>query len=61
MHFEVFKNQEYIDPLSVLDLSYIKYQELPEKYQLKYEMDFMRTNGYSYSELDSNSKSFVLE
>jgi hypothetical protein len=24
-------------------------------------MDFMRTNGYSYSELDSNSKSFVLE
>jgi hypothetical protein len=35
---------EYIDPFSVLDLSYIKNQELPAKYALKFEIDFKNKN-----------------
>lgn len=61
LHFEVFKNQEYIDPLSVLDLTAIKYQRLPEKYELKYAMDFKNKNWYDYEDLSSNTKVFKLE
>ncbi|NVP17581.1 peptidoglycan DD-metalloendopeptidase family protein [Candidatus Gracilibacteria bacterium] len=61
LHFEVFKDKEYIDPFSVLDLSYIKYQSLPSKYREKYYLDFKAKNGYNYSEASSNSKLFKLE
>jgi murein DD-endopeptidase MepM/ murein hydrolase activator NlpD len=44
LHFEIFKNQENIDPLSVLDLSYLQYQSLPEKYQIKFAIDFRNKN-----------------
>jgi hypothetical protein len=44
-----------------LDLSYIKYQELPAKYELKYEMDFKNKNGYDRQQLDGNSKIFELK
>lgn len=61
LHFEVFKDKEYIDPFSVLDLSYIKYQSLPSKYREKYYLDFKAKNWYNYSEASSNSKLFKLE
>ncbi|MDD2907570.1 MAG: peptidoglycan DD-metalloendopeptidase family protein [Candidatus Gracilibacteria bacterium] len=61
LHFEVFKDKQYLDPLSVLDLSYIKYQELPSKYREKYNSDFESKNGYNYSEQSENSKLFKLE
>jgi hypothetical protein len=61
LHFEVFKNMEYIDPFSVLDLSYIKNQELPAKYALKFEIDFKNRNWYDYQEMNSNSKVFELK
>jgi len=40
LHLEIFKDQEYIDPLTVLDISYLKYESLPERYQLKYRIDY---------------------
>lgn len=61
LHFEVFKDKEYIDPLAILDLTYIKYQKLPEKYELKYAIDFRNRNGYEYANLSSNSKILKLE
>ena len=61
LHFEVFQDKEYIDPLSVLDLSYIRYQVLPEKYSLKYEIDFRNTKWYDYVDASTNSKVFKLE
>lgn len=61
LHFEVFKDEEYIDPLNVLDLSYIKFQKIPEQYQKKYYADFELKNWYSYVDPDSNGKRFSLE
>lgn len=61
LHFEVFKDKEYIDPFSVLDLSYIKYQSLPSKYRDKYYLDFKTKNWYNYEQMSSNSKLFKIE
>ncbi|MDD3145035.1 MAG: peptidoglycan DD-metalloendopeptidase family protein [Candidatus Gracilibacteria bacterium] len=61
LHFEVFKDKQYIDPFSVLDLSYIKYQGLPSKYRDKYNEDYKYKNGYDYSDQSSNTKLFKLE
>lgn len=54
LHFEVFKNKQYIDPLDVLDISYLKYSSLPSspaKYKLKYLTDFKERRGYEYSQV----------
>lgn len=62
LHFEVFRNKEYIDPLDVLDMSYLKYNKLPAnppKYKLKYLMDFKNRRWFDYS--DSSSKTFILK
>lgn len=61
LHFEVFKDKQYIDPFSVLDLSYINYQWLPSKYRDKYNADYKHKNWYDYSEQSSNTKLFKLE
>ncbi|PZM85060.1 hypothetical protein DLH72_02285 [Candidatus Gracilibacteria bacterium] len=56
LHFEVFKNKQYIDPLDVLDISYLKYSSLPSspaKYKLKYLTDFKERRGYEYSQVGS--------
>jgi hypothetical protein len=49
LHFEVFQNEESVDPLNVLDLSYTNYSNLPTKYQLKFESDFRVRKGYEYA------------
>lgn len=64
LHFEVFKNKEYIDPLDVLDISYLPYTNLPispAKYRLKYLTDFKARKWYEYSEIAKNSKIFTLK
>jgi murein DD-endopeptidase MepM/ murein hydrolase activator NlpD len=40
LHFEVFQNEQPLDPLNHLDLSYVNYSNLPDKYQIKFESDF---------------------
>lgn len=62
LHFEVFKNKEYIDPLDVLDLSYLKYDSLPlnpPKYKLKYLIDFKNRRWFDYS--NAKWKTFLLK
>ncbi len=62
LHFEVFKNQEFIDPLMVLDLSYLKYKDLPKKsYKMKYLFDFRNRRWYEYSEVFDNNLVFNLK
>jgi len=48
LHFAVYKNKEYADPLEFLDTSYLHYEDLPEKYKFKYLQDFKRRKGYEY-------------
>ncbi len=61
LHFEVFKDKEYVDPLSVLNLSYIQYEKLPEKYRFKYYNDFKEKKWYEFKDKSNNSKTFKLE
>ena len=51
LHFEVFKNQEYRDPLEFLDTSYLQYSQLPERYHFKYLSDFRTRMWYDFSEV----------
>lgn len=63
VHFEVFKNKEYIDPLDVLDMSYLKYTSLPltpAKYKLKYLMDFKERRWFEYNPPSTEWKIFKL-
>ncbi len=60
LHFEIFKDKEYIDPFSVLDLSYIKYSKLPQKYQIKFYSDFKERRWYEYKNKSTNSRVFKL-
>lgn len=64
LHFEVFKDKQYIDPLSVMDLSFLKYSSLPSsppKYKLKYLTDFKDRKWYELSELEAKTKLFKIQ
>lgn len=45
LHFEVFHEQEPLDPLRVLDISILTYDDLPARYQDKFIADFIARNG----------------
>lgn len=48
LHFVVYENEEYSDPLEYLDTSFLQYASLPEKYNFKYLTDFKTRRGYDY-------------
>lgn len=50
MHFVVYEDEQYADPLEFLDLSYVPFQSLPEKYEYKYKSDFKSRKGFEYQE-----------
>jgi len=49
LHFEVFKDKETRDPLEFLDLSYLSYSTLPEKYKFKFTKDYKERKWYEYN------------
>ena len=61
LHFEVFKDKEYVDPFKVLDLSYIQFARLPELYQPKFYNDYRVRRWYEYKNKNENSRLFKLE
>lgn len=61
LHFEVYKDKEYIDPFSVLDLSYLEFSKLSEQYKYKYYADFRARRWYEYKNRSDNSKVFKLD
>ncbi|MDP2090291.1 MAG: peptidoglycan DD-metalloendopeptidase family protein [Candidatus Gracilibacteria bacterium] len=60
LHFEVYKDKQYIDPLTVLDTSFLSFNKLPEKYRFKYYSDFRSRKGYEYKDINENSITFRL-
>ncbi len=60
LHFEVFKDKEYVDPLTVLDTSFLGFNTLPEKYRFKYYSDFRARKWYEYKDINENSITFRL-
>ncbi len=52
LHFGVFKNKEYEDPLNYLNISWFDLKNLPDKYKYKYLADFKITRGYDYKDDD---------
>jgi len=56
LHFEIFKNRDYIDPLEFLDTSYITYAELPEKYKYKFYNDYKMRKWYEYEEVTKSKR-----
>ena len=61
LHFEVFKDKKYIDPFTVLNLSYVQFTKLDEKYREKFYSDFKERRWYEFKYKVKNSKSFKLE
>ncbi|MCH8518401.1 peptidoglycan DD-metalloendopeptidase family protein [Candidatus Gracilibacteria bacterium] len=57
LHFVVYENQEYRDPLEYLNISYLQYRELPEKYRFKFLSDFRTRQGYDFSEVSQDTDS----
>ena len=58
LHFVVYADREYRDPLDYLDLSYLNYSDLSVRYQYKYQSDFRSRKWEEYavkSETDSES------
>jgi len=58
LHFAVYEDKEYADPLEYLDTSYIRFNELPERYTFKYYSDFRSRKWYEYKNT-SNTKAWV--
>lgn len=61
LHFAVYRDKQYVDPLEYLDTSYLVYEELPEKYKFKYLADFKTRKWYEYRTKDKGTKVFKLE
>lgn len=55
LHFVVYENEEYVDPLEYLDLSYLQYDEVPSKYEYKYLSDFRSRKWFEYQEKKVNT------
>lgn len=60
LHFEVFQNEESLDPLNHLDLSYVNYSNLLDKYKIKFESDFRIRKWYDYSKAVDSGRVFKL-
>lgn len=61
LHFEVFQNETSLDPFNSLDLSYVNYSNLPDKYTLKFETDFRIRKWYEYSKAKASGRVFNLQ
>lgn len=61
LHFELYKDQEYVDPLFELNIANLKYDDLPSKYKEKFLFDFQTEKGYEYLKKSDNSKTFRLD
>lgn len=64
LHFEVYKDKSYIDPLDVLDLTVLWEDNLPnnQKYVYKFLDDYRERNGSDYDwDLTTEIKMFTLD
>jgi len=65
LHFWLFKDEEYVDPLDYLDLTYLWIENLPksrDKYIYKFLEDYKTMNWYDFEwELPSGVRLFTLK
>ncbi len=62
LHFVVYDNEEYSDPLEYLNLSLLSYSGLPARYEYKYKSDFKSRKGYEFKSTNSwGGNKFVIE
>ncbi len=63
LHMEVFKDKVYEDPFKFLDLSYLSYWDLPDKYRFKFLSDFKERKWYAYADREKERewKTFKIE
>ncbi len=58
LHFWVYEDKEYTDPLRFLDISLLNYDNVPERYEFKYQEDFRKRKWYEF-EATKKSTSWV--
>lgn len=61
LHFWVFKNKEYVDPLNYMDISHFSFDGLQDKYVAKYISDFKNKYWYEYKVRTKQKWFFKLE
>ena len=61
LHFEVYKDQEYVDPLNYLSLVEVPYKFLSKDYTSKYLIDFREKKWYDFTNLWDNVKVLSLD
>lgn len=63
LHFELFKDKMYVDPISYLDISYLSIKDIPdEKYIQKYYMDYKNRYWKDFNKSEwYKGKKFTLE
>lgn len=55
LHFVVYENEEYVDPLEYLDISYLAYGWVPSRYEQKYLSDFRTRKWFEYTKTRTDS------
>lgn len=61
LHFWVYQDKKYADPLEFLDISYLNYNSLPEKYSYKFLSDFKKRKWYEYKAPKSTGTTFYIK
>jgi hypothetical protein len=61
LHFEVFSDKEPVDPLNFLDLSYFRFDSLPQKYKYKFLSDYKERRWFEYQWDDDRLNAFRIE
>lgn len=50
LHFEIYRDKKYVDPLNFMDISIFPLTQIDEKYRYKYYADFKARKWYDYQE-----------
>ncbi len=58
---EVFQDKKNVDPLQFLDLSFLRFENLPSKYKYKFAADFKARKWYDYKAAAKSGRTFRLD
>ena len=59
LHFWVYEDKEYVDPLELLNTSFLSYEGIKEKYKFKFKTDFKKRKWYEYTKESCEWKKWV--
>lgn len=60
LHFEIYADKSYTDPLNYVDLTSLNINDLPQKYRIKYYKDFKNKYGFHYKDNNYISSSLLV-